>query len=155
MSINFVPASILNTQWQTYADSAERNGHVPSRAHWRIARDIYIGETIEEARREAIDGVLGRDWREYFIPLLTKSKLIGATKIDPTMRDEAVTVDYLCDNVWIVGDVEEVTRKLRQLSADVGGFGTLLAMGHEWQPQDKWTRSMTLLANEVLPRLAG
>ena len=30
----------------------------------------------------------------------------------------------------------------------------LLAMGHEWQPRDKWTRSMTLLKEEVLPKLA-
>ena len=30
----------------------------------------------------------------------------------------------------------------------------LLAMGHEWQPKDKWTRSMTMLKEEVLPKLA-
>jgi hypothetical protein len=30
----------------------------------------------------------------------------------------------------------------------------LLAMGHEWQPEDKWVSSMTRLAQEVMPRLA-
>ena len=34
------------------------------------------------------------------------------------------------------------------------GFGVLLAMGHEWEPRDKWVHSMTLLADEVMPRLA-
>ena len=27
-------------------------------------------------------------------------------------------------------------------------------MGHEWQPRERWVRSMTLLAEEVMPRLS-
>ncbi len=57
-------------------------------------------------------------------------------------------------NIWLVGSVDDVTAKLRKLYEDVGGFGILLAMGHEWQPRDKWVRSMTLLADQVMPRLA-
>ena len=44
--------------------------------------------------------------------------------------------------------------KLRKLYQDVGGFGVLLAMGHEWQPRERWLNSMTLLATEVMPKLA-
>jgi alkanesulfonate monooxygenase SsuD/methylene tetrahydromethanopterin reductase-like flavin-dependent oxidoreductase (luciferase family) len=69
------------------------------------------------------------------------------------MADSDVTVEYLYDNIWIVGDVDQVTAKLRQLHADVGDFGTLLLMGHEWQPQEKWQRSMRLFVEEVMPRL--
>jgi hypothetical protein len=29
----------------------------------------------------------------------------------------------------------------------------LLVIGHEWEPRELWTRSMRLLAEEVLPRL--
>ncbi|SVD40924.1 uncharacterized protein METZ01_LOCUS393778, partial [marine metagenome] len=36
---------------------------------------------------------------------------------------------------------------------EVGGFGVLLAMGHEWSPLDKWQTSMELLANEVMPKV--
>ena len=46
-----------------------------------------------------------------------------------------------------------MTAKLRRLDEDVGGFGTLLVIGHEWLPGDAWHRSMRLLAGEVLPRL--
>jgi alkanesulfonate monooxygenase SsuD/methylene tetrahydromethanopterin reductase-like flavin-dependent oxidoreductase (luciferase family) len=155
MSINFVPPTLLAGHWQTYADAAERAGKLADRASWRIARDIYIGETNEQARRDALDGVMGRDARDYFIPLLTKTKMIGLAKQDPAMADSDITLDYLCDNIWIVGDVETVTHKLQKLYDDVGGFGTLLVIGHEWQPRDKWSRSMALLANEVLPRIAA
>ncbi len=71
------------------------------------------------------------------------------------MSDADVTLEYLCDNIWIVGDVETVTSKLSRLYDDVGGFGMLLAIGHEWLPREEWVRSMTLLATEVVPRLAG
>ena len=57
------------------------------------------------------------------------------------------------DNLWIVGDVEEVTAKLQTLYDDVGGFGTLLVIGHEWLPGDGWHRSMQLLAERVVPKL--
>ena len=74
-----------------------------------------------------------------------KTKLLGAPKIDPAMPDDEVTLEYLCDNIWIVGDVDEVAAKLARLVRDVGGFGTLLVIGHEWPPRDAWQRSMRLL----------
>jgi alkanesulfonate monooxygenase SsuD/methylene tetrahydromethanopterin reductase-like flavin-dependent oxidoreductase (luciferase family) len=76
-------------------------------------------------------------------------------KVEETMPDEAVTVDYLIENVWIVGSVDEVAARLRALHAQVGGFGTLLQIGIDWAPrQDLWHRSMELLARRVMPQLA-
>ena len=66
-----------------------------------------------------------------------------------------MTVEYLVDNVFIVGSPDDVTAKLQKLYDDVGGFGVLLAMAHEWQPRDQWVQSMTLLVDEVMPRLNG
>jgi alkanesulfonate monooxygenase SsuD/methylene tetrahydromethanopterin reductase-like flavin-dependent oxidoreductase (luciferase family) len=155
MSINFIPTATLAGHWDAYSSSAIAAGNQPRRANWRIARDILIADTNEKARRLALDGVLARDWRDYFIPLLTKGKLLKLAKIDAAMSDDAVTLEYLCDNMWIVGDVETVTAKLRRLYDDVGGFGTLLAIGHEWYPREEWLQSMQLLATEVVPRLAA
>jgi alkanesulfonate monooxygenase SsuD/methylene tetrahydromethanopterin reductase-like flavin-dependent oxidoreductase (luciferase family) len=62
-------------------------------------------------------------------------------------------VEYLLDHIWIVGDPDEVTRKLRALRGDIGEFGTLLVIGHEWEPRERWVRSMTLLQERVLPHL--
>ena len=69
------------------------------------------------------------------------------------MTDEEVTIDYMIENLWIVGSPEEVTRKINELYDYVGGFGVLLIMGHEWKPLDKWQNSMNLLVNEVIPKL--
>ena len=70
------------------------------------------------------------------------------------MADSDVTMEYLVDNLFIVGNVDEVTQKLNDLKGEVGQFGTLLAMGHEWDPEGAWHQSMSLLKNEVLPNLS-
>lgn len=153
MSINFVPSRILRTHWEGVEEGARRTGRRADRGTWRIARDVYVAETTAQARREALTGSLARDWSGYFLPLLRKTKMLSLAKVDPDMPDADVTIEYLLDQIWIVGDPEEVTRKLRRLHEDVGGFGTLLVIGHEWEPRETWTRSMHLLTEHVLPRL--
>jgi alkanesulfonate monooxygenase SsuD/methylene tetrahydromethanopterin reductase-like flavin-dependent oxidoreductase (luciferase family) len=153
MSINIVSTPVVRAQWETYSASAAAAGRAAGRAQWRVCRDVYIGETSAQARRDALEGVLARDWRDYFLHNLRRTKMMMAPKVDPALPDEAVTLEYLAENLWIVGDVEEVTAKLRRLYDEVGGFGTLLVIGHEWRPGDAWHRSMTRLVQEVLPRL--
>jgi alkanesulfonate monooxygenase SsuD/methylene tetrahydromethanopterin reductase-like flavin-dependent oxidoreductase (luciferase family) len=153
MSINFVPARVLKTHWEAVETGARRAGRTVDRSAWRISRDVYIGETTAEARRQALAGPLARDWNGYFLPLLRKTKRMGLPKVDPDMPDADVTVDYLLDNIWIVGDVDTVAEKLAKLADEVGGFGTLLVIGHEWEPREAWVRSIALLREQVLPRL--
>ncbi len=154
LSINLVPTDVLKSHWEAVKLGAEKAGRTPDRSKWRIAKEIYIAETSEQARHEVLEGTIGRDFREYFIPLMTHMDSLSLFKGEREMPDEAVTPEYLIDNVWIVGSVDDVTEQLRRLYQDVGGFGVLLAMGHEWQPKDPWVRSMTLLAQEVMPRLS-
>ena len=154
MSINLVPSSQLATHWEAVQEGAAKAGRIADRSIWRIAREVYIADTTEEARKEALEGVLTRDFERYFKPLLSEMKVLSLMKEDPDMPDSEVTPEYLVDNIWVVGSPDDVTEKLRRLYNDVGGFGVLLAMGHEWQPRDKWVNSMTVLAKEVMPRLA-
>jgi alkanesulfonate monooxygenase SsuD/methylene tetrahydromethanopterin reductase-like flavin-dependent oxidoreductase (luciferase family) len=153
MSINFVPPRILSTHWAAVEAGARRTGRTADRAAWRIARDVYVAETTERARRDALEGTLARDWQGYFLPLLRKIKMLDLVKMDPAMPDAAVSLPYLLDNIWIIGDPEAVTEKLKKLQQEVGGFGTLLVIGHEWHPRDPWVRSMALLTEQVLPCL--
>ena len=64
------------------------------------------------------------------------------------------TLDYVRDNVWLVGDPDEVARQIRELHAFTGGFGVLLMIAHDWDDPTRWKRSMELLAKEVMPRVA-
>jgi alkanesulfonate monooxygenase SsuD/methylene tetrahydromethanopterin reductase-like flavin-dependent oxidoreductase (luciferase family) len=84
---------------------------------------------------------------------MKQNKVFNLIKTDPDMHDRDVTIDYLIDNVWIVGSVETVTQKLEEMFHLVGGFGTLLIMGHEWLPEDKWKSCINLMIKEVAPSL--
>lgn len=97
--------------------------------------------------------MVARDWGGCFFPLLKHVELTRLLKVSPEMPDKDLNVEYMLDNVWIVGDPDEVARQVGQLSEDLGGFGVLLLMGHEWSPREQWERSMTLFVNEVVPQL--
>jgi alkanesulfonate monooxygenase SsuD/methylene tetrahydromethanopterin reductase-like flavin-dependent oxidoreductase (luciferase family) len=79
---------------------------------------------------------------------------MAATKIDPSMPDEAVDVDYMMEHMWIVGDPQECADKLRKLYEEVGGFGTLLAISSDSDDATWDHTSLRLLQEEVRPRLA-
>ncbi len=154
MSINIVPPVTLETHWTAVEEGAATQGLTPDRSRWRIARTMYVADTTAAARQEAANGSIGRDFTDYFFRLLPLAKMFDLFKTSPDMPDEDVTLDYLMDEVWIVGDPDEVERRIRDLHARVGGFGVLLAMAHEWIPQDGWKRSLDLLATQVMPRLS-
>ncbi len=154
MSVNLDSTRVLKTHWEAVEEGARRAGRQPDRSQWRIARDVFVAESTRKARREALQGVLRRDFEQYFQRLTSRMKMLGLYKEDPDMPDSEVTAEYLVDNIWLVGSPEDVAEKLRKLYHDVGGFGVLLAMGHEWQPRQAWQDSMRLLRQEVMPRLA-
>ena len=55
-------------------------------------------------------------------------KKLSACKIDSYMPDEAEDVDYIIENIWIVGDPQKCADRIRKLYEQVGGFGSLLAI---------------------------
>ena len=131
-----------------------RTGRKAERSQWRIAREVFVADTTEEARKKAMAGTMPRDFQDYFFRSFARYNLFKLMKKDPSMADEDITIDYFMDNIWLVGSPDDVAAQLRELYEYVGGFGVLLAMGHEWEPREDWQRSMELLANEVMPQLA-
>ena len=151
-STNLVPGNVLANHWEGYQAGAEEAGRTPDRKDWRVARSIFIGETTREAREFALNSVFARSF-DYLIYILNSACMLPEVKRDPDMADADVTAEYFIDQICIVGDVEEVQRQLLELWDEVGGFGTLLAMGHDWDDREKWIRSYELLANEVMPAM--
>lgn len=154
MSINFAPTRVLKTHWTSVAEGAKRAGREPERGSWRIAREIFVADTTKEARKQALEGVFARDFEQYFRRLIPKGRGMGILKENPDMPDSEVTSQYMLDNIWIVGSPDDVVEQINALSDEVGGFGVLLAMAHEWKPEGPWRESMRLLAEEVIPRLS-
>ena len=145
-------AEQLREQWQQVEHGAASAGRKADRSQWRIGRDVYVGETPESARDEA-RMVLGGPYNEYWLPNRRAFGSLSFFKLDPAMPDEAVDADYMMETSWIVGDPQEVADKIRRLYEDVGGFGTLLAVGQDPDDHSLAQRSQRLLIEEVAPRL--
>ena len=153
MSASLVHASQLPANWESILEGAERGGRTPSRTEWRIARQIYVAETTEQARMEALEGALAHDFTDYWMRLIGNSPGgVDTFKYDADIPDEDVTPEYMLDNYWIVGDPDYCIEKIKEMYDQAGGFGTLLIQTDDWgNGNEQFYRSMELLANEVLP----
>ena len=103
-------------------------GSVPS---LKVGSEELLVETLKRCSRQTLDAAL--EFRVSNDVSLVPVIVLGIIErfLDPDVADQ-----------------------LRQLYEDVGGFGVLLAMGHEWDPKEKWLNSMTLLIDEVMPKLS-
>jgi alkanesulfonate monooxygenase SsuD/methylene tetrahydromethanopterin reductase-like flavin-dependent oxidoreductase (luciferase family) len=154
LSLNISP-SYVSTHWGAVVEGAERAGRpAPSRADWRLVREVFVADTDEEARRGALDGMLARCYREYLLPLFGNFGFTPLFKHSEDVPDSDVTPEYLVDNGWLVGSPDTVTRKLQEMYDQVDGFGTMLMFTCDYsENSEAWRRSMELLSTEVLPRV--
>ena len=156
MSINYLPAVNLNTHWDAVCKGAASTGRPPPRrSEWRIAREVFVGKTDQEARDHVLNGPIGHAYTNYMFNVLKSLGATGLYKGDPDMPDEALTAEYVCDNIWVVGSPDTVAEKLSKLYDDVGGFGTVLQIQYTYEPHQVWYDNMELFANKVMPALAG
>jgi alkanesulfonate monooxygenase SsuD/methylene tetrahydromethanopterin reductase-like flavin-dependent oxidoreductase (luciferase family) len=153
VSLSISPDSSITAQhWAAVEDGAARAGRKADRGQWRVIRDVYVAPTDSEARALAVSGMMGRCWREFLLPLYVGLGLGPLLKADPTMPDDALTVEYLADRLWLVGSPETVTNKTMALYDDIGGFGYLLMVSYDASDEhNDWERNLGLLVHEVLP----
>ncbi|MCB1740656.1 MAG: LLM class flavin-dependent oxidoreductase [Gammaproteobacteria bacterium] len=153
MSSSLLSSNYLPNHWTMVEEGAAKAGLQPSRSDWRVARDIYVAPSTELARKRARE-VLGRNYLQHQLPSRKGTWQMAAAKIDPDMSDDAMDVDYMMENVWIVGDPVECAQKIEDLYGKAGGFGRLLSITAD-ADDPEWDReSLTLLMHEVAPRLA-
>jgi alkanesulfonate monooxygenase SsuD/methylene tetrahydromethanopterin reductase-like flavin-dependent oxidoreductase (luciferase family) len=154
MSLN-LNASYLRSHWQTVAESAARAGRSASRADWRLAREVFVAESDDEAWDHALNGMMGRMSRDYILPLFEVFKFTDYLKHDPSVADSDVTPEYLARHNWLIGSPRTVVERIECLYEEVGGFGCLLQLGYDYLDRpEAWNASMRLFAREVMPRLS-
>ena len=128
MSTAVLPLVHVPTQWEAYKRGAAKTGRLADRREWRVSFDVHVAETTEEARNDVLNHGMARSYNEYFFPLARVTGGLDIMKVDESMPDEAVTVDYLMDDRWVIGDPDYCVRKIREAYDTVGGFGTMLQL---------------------------
>ena len=93
----FIPMSLAMNQdyvishWDAIVEGAARSGRTPKRADWRITRDVWVADSDDEAMDGAINGMLGRVWGDYLLPLFGNFGLTHVIKHDSSVPDREVT----------------------------------------------------------------
>jgi len=152
MSSALLSTAYLPGHFEQVEAGAAANGLNANRSQWRIARDIFVGPTSKIAYDRA-RSVMGRNFEQHQRHSRKGTIQVQSCKIDPSMPDEAVDLDYLMDNLWIIGNAEECAQKIRELYSKVGGFGTLLCTTVDSDDPSWDHEHLHLLANDVLPNL--
>lgn len=158
-SRGYLPVSVfsgvdaLNNHWETFENASKEAGRTPDRADHHVVRDVFVADTDEEARRLAKEGI-GVAWETYLLPVYKQFGLLDSMITDPNMTSADIDLDWLCDNVWVVGSPDTVLERLQEWRQQNGEFGTLMVYNHDYLDNPSpWNESVRRLSQEVAPKL--
>ncbi|WP_025772254.1 LLM class flavin-dependent oxidoreductase [Thioalkalivibrio sp. HK1] len=153
VSANFIHSRHVASHWTTYREGCERAGRRPDPAVWRIARSIFVSDDESLASDRVADpqGVFAW-YYEYLLSGFRRRGAVFLVKESDEVADEAITPVGIAESLVIAGTPDRVLDRLIAFREEVGDFGTLLDVAHDWQDPVLGKRSMQLLAEEVMPR---
>jgi limonene 1,2-monooxygenase len=140
----------LPTQWSFAEASAAKHGKTADRKNWRVLLSWHIAETREKARAEARDGLL-RHHNEYITATLQRP---GAKPFKTP--DEAVDKTAFSDGAAAtIGTPDDLVKRIKDVLAISGGFGTVVGFVHDWANPENTMRSWDMVARYVVPEING
>jgi len=154
VTANFIPNNSVASHWKMFQKGAEEAGLEPDPNKWSVARHILVTESDAEA-----EDYLARPdnalvyYYEYMIGLIKRAKFTPIMKSDEQMSDDDLTVAWALVNFIIAGSPRTVADKILAFREQVGPFGTIVMVAHDWDDPTFHQRSMRLMAEQVMPLL--
>ena len=152
ISANFLLPQWVKSHWGKYAEGCARAQRPADPADWRIAKTIFVADDERSAREYAFGA--NSPYRFYYHQLLTKLKRAGRANLFKAAKDapdDSVTLDGMLEQLVIAGTVNQVADRLLEFRETVGDFGTLLYCGVDWVDRALASRSIELMATQVMP----
>ena len=153
ISANFLMPAWVKSHWPKYVEGCERVGRKADPANWRVAKSIFVADNDKTARAYAMGA--NSPYRYYYSQLYTKLKKsrLDLFKTRRDQPDSEVTLEGICNELIIHGSPSKVADEILKFREQVGDFGTLLYAGKDWRDPKLAKRSMTLLAEKVMPKV--
>lgn len=153
ISANFIPVADVASHWRVYAETRAALGRPADRSLWRIARNVLVTDSDTEAAdlKADPDGPFAFYFRYLKslrrIPELRDRQDAPVEELNPVLE-----VDEAIRDCVIAGTPASVLDGLVAMHDETGDFGVLLLAAHDWDETGRWQRSMTRMAEEVMPR---
>lgn len=158
---NFKPVSIysgldaLKQHWDIYAEANIKAGFTPDRSRHAVSQTVFIADTDAEAKRLVMEGPIGYCFNHYLIPIWRRFGMMDGFAKDAGVDPLKADLEFLVDNVFVVGSPGTVVEKINELFAKCGGWGTLQIESHDYYDDPSaWFYSLELAAKEVAPRIS-
>ena len=154
VTANFIPSNHVASHWKMYQKGAQEEGLEPDPEKWRVARHIIVTDSDTDA-----GAYIGRRdsapvrYYDYLIPLMKRAEFTAIMKPNKEMPDDELSVAWALSNFIIAGSVQTVAEKILAFREEVGPFGTIVMVGHNWDDPQVHKRSMQLMAERVMPLL--
>jgi len=101
-----------------------------------------------------MDGPIGYCFNRYLIPIWQRFGMMDGFAKDAGIDPADADLEFLVDNVFVVGSPDTVVDKLSTLFEACGGWGTLQVESHDYYDDPSpWWNSLELIAKEVAPRV--
>ncbi|WP_433466350.1 LLM class flavin-dependent oxidoreductase [Spirillospora sp. CA-128828] len=147
------PVSALKERFELYRDVAsEASGREYALGEGiGLVRDVYVADTMEQARREFEEAVMtSYRWIMHWRGL---RNLMNAGE---ELTDEhELSFDFLFPRNMLVGTPEYVADKIAELRDEVGLRHLLLWTTHPGLPHRDAMRSLELFSEKVMPQFSG
>ncbi|MEV7393010.1 LLM class flavin-dependent oxidoreductase [Streptomyces sp. NPDC091215] len=154
MSFN-VGREYLAGHWYRYMQGADAAGFAADRNEWRVAHNILVADTDEEAMDLAVNGAMGKTYREWMLPGYARGGMLPLMVPELGVTDpDDVPIEYLAEEKWLVGSPDTVIKKLQRDLDASGGFGKIISFTFDYLDQpERYRRHFELLGTEVIPRI--
>jgi limonene 1,2-monooxygenase len=129
--------------WQVVESAATAVGKTASRQDVRLAINLHISESREQAIKDIEIGSALE--RFEFSSAVTGAPL-------PTLERQQWAAHLATRPTDIVGSVEDAIAKLRQIESQMGGLGGVMIRCKEWTSWQARVKSLELLARYVMPQ---
>ncbi len=149
---SFLQPRYTRSQWERYVEGCELARRRPDPEIWRVSRSIVVAPSDQEARDYLLDpdGAMGF-WFRYLLSSLRARGLAKFIAPEGHPDPDAVEWHEAAESMVAWGSPATVVDKLVAFRAETGPFGVLTVMAHEWDDPAFCRRSLTLLAEDVMP----
>jgi limonene 1,2-monooxygenase len=134
----------LAANWQVAQETAARHGRMMNPGSIRLATDMHIAETREQALAEVREGYA----------LVQKYFLNQSGHLKESPAHDRIE-DLIERGEAVIGTPDDAIAQIRRLEAKLPDFGCLLLFDKNWARMEHKKRSLELLMRYVLPEING
>ena len=145
------PAPKLRAKAEKYSALARAAGHKNPRKNITASRIVYIAKTKQQAMddlRAAVTYEVSVQAQRGFLKMLK-------SHFNVDVPNNSNAIDALAEaGLYILGDADYVTGRLKEFYDQAGGFGTfLMVTGKAWADAERRQRNMRTFMEQVAPQL--